>query len=65
MKKMKGFQADFFNGWEEDGEPVPVLKKSIVIETKMEKMKGFILSFQELRDIKYLWKRIREFLRRR
>ena len=51
MKKMKGFQADFFNGWEEDGEPVPVLKKSIVIGTKIEE--------------KNLWKRIREFLRRR
>jgi hypothetical protein len=51
MERMKGFQADFFNGWEEDGEPVPILKKSIVIGTKIEE--------------KNLWKRIREFLRRK
>ena len=51
MSKKIHFQNDFFNGWEEDGEPVPVLKKSIVIGTKIEE--------------KNLWKRIREFLRRR
>ena len=50
MKKIKGFQADFFNGWEEDGEPVPALKKSIVIGKQIKE--------------KNLWKRIREFLRR-
>ena len=51
MKKIIGFQADFFNGWEEDGEPVPALKKSIVIGTRIEE--------------KNLWKKIKEFLRRR
>ena len=50
MERMKGFQADFFNGWEEDGEPVPALKKSIVIGIKVKE--------------KNLWKRIRDFLKR-
>jgi hypothetical protein len=48
--EVKRFQADFFNGWEEDGEPVPAAAKSIVIGTRVKE--------------KHLWKRIRDFLRK-
>lgn len=49
----KGYKADFLNGGEEDGDPVPkpASKQSIVIGVRIKE--------------KNLWKRIRDFLRKK
>ena len=50
MKERYEFYADFLNGHEEDGEPVPQKETSIVIGKKVKE--------------KNLWYKLRHFLRR-